>query len=176
MSDINISMKTNRTGRLFFMLMTLFTLGYTACFSQKPVIRDVDKVIGTSGEVVSLQGTFNNDMTRVAVSFGAARGTVQFASDQLLEVQVPHGATYENIVVTDLASGLSDQSEFPFLYSLGGNHGILPGNLEGQVDFNSESGLYDACMCDFDNDGRTDIRSEEHTSELQSPVHLVCRL
>src|SRR5690348_17757272 len=24
--------------------------------------------------------------------------------------------------------------------------------------------------------GTTDVRSEEHTSELQSPVHLVCRL
>ena len=161
-------MKTNRAGRLFLMLMTLFTMGYTACFSQKPVIRDIDKVSGTSGEVVSLQGTFNNDMTRVAVSFGAARGTVQFVSDQLLEVQVPHGATYENIVVTDLTSGLSDQSEFPFLYSLGGNHGILPGNLEGQVDFNSESGLYDACMCDFDNDGRTDVATANDGSNTLS--------
>src|SRR5690348_18125301 len=27
------------------------------------------------------------------------------------------------------------------------------------------------CLC-----GRSDDRSEEHTSELQSPVHLVCRL
>src|SRR5690348_17910301 len=26
------------------------------------------------------------------------------------------------------------------------------------------------------NDARTEHRSEEHTSELQSPVHLVCRL
>src|SRR5438876_7732082 len=25
-------------------------------------------------------------------------------------------------------------------------------------------------------DGRSNVRSEEHTSELQSPVHLVCRL
>src|SRR5256885_12394952 len=34
------------------------------------------------------------------------------------------------------------------------------------------------CAADFDNDGWPDIyvRSEEHTSELQSPCNLVCRL
>src|SRR5690606_41896242 len=82
--------------------------------------------------------------------------------------------SYENIVVTDLNSGLSAESDVPFLLSFGGAHGIIAGNLEGQIDFQSESGLYDICMCDFDNDGRN--RSEEHTSELQSRENLVCRL
>ncbi len=149
-------MKVIPAHTLRLLLLACFILGYTAGFSQKPVIREVDKSSGTSGEVITLQGTFNNDITRTAVSFGAVRGVVQFTSDQLLEVKVPGGATYENIVVTDLTSGLSDQAAFPFLYSFGGNHGITAASLEGQVDFNSESGLYDLCMCDFDNDGRTD--------------------
>lgn len=150
-------MKAIDKGRLKAILMMAFIIGHTTCFSQKPVIRDVDRSSGANGRVVTLQGTFNNDATKVAVSFGAAKGTVQFVSDQLLEVAVPAGATYENIVVTDLTSGLNDQSLFPFLLSFGGNHGITGASLEGQVDFNSESGLYDLCMCDFDNDGRTDI-------------------
>jgi gliding motility-associated-like protein len=91
------------------------------------------------------------------VSFGAAKGTVQFLSDQLIEVKVPFGATYDNIIVTDRTAGLSDASDFPFLLSFGGNHGISAANLEGQADFNSESGLYDLCTCDFDGDGRIDI-------------------
>src|SRR5687768_14568466 len=109
-----LSMNFNFTGRSRLILITCFTLVYTACFSQKPVIREVDKMSGSSGEVVTLHGTFNTDVTQVSVSFGAAKGNVQFVSDQLLEVKAPAGATYENIVVTDLASGLSDQSGFPF--------------------------------------------------------------
>src|SRR5256885_12839335 len=35
---------------------------------------------------------------------------------------------------------------------------------------------WSALFGDFDNDGYKDIRSEEHTSELQSPCNLVCRL
>ncbi|MEX2233149.1 MAG: FG-GAP-like repeat-containing protein [Cyclobacteriaceae bacterium] len=150
-------MKTIHKGLTRLVLLTCFIAGYTVCFSQKPVIRKVDKVSGSSGEVVTIQGTFNNDATRTSVTFGAVKGGVQFISDQLLEVAVPAGTTYENIVVTDLTSGLSDQSEFPFLLSFGGNHGITGASLEGQVDFNSESGLYDLCMCDFDNDQQTDI-------------------
>ena len=138
-------------------LLACFILAHTVCLSQKPVIRDVDKLSGSNGEVVTLQGTFNNDATRVSVFFGAAKGAVQFVSDQLLEVAVPAGTTYENIVVTDLVSGLSDQSASPFFLSFGGNHGITGASLEGQVDFDSQSGLYDLCMCDFDNDGRNDV-------------------
>ena len=133
------------------------TLAFTACLAQKPVIREVDKANGGSGEVVTLQGNFYNVEPFISVSFGAARGDVQFVSDQLLEVLVPPGTTYENIVVTDLGSGLSDESIAPFLLKYGGNHGFISGSLEGQVDFDSESGLYDLCMCDFDNDGRTDV-------------------
>lgn len=148
--------------------MLAFLLGAGIGFAQKPVIRGVDKISGANGEVVTLQGTFNNDITRTAVSFGAARGNVQFISDQLLEVKVPAGATYENIVVTDLSTGLTDQSNFPFLNSFGGNPGITAASLEGQVDFNSESGLYDLCMCDFDGDGRTDVATANDGSNTLS--------
>ena len=139
------------------LLLTGFVLCYAVCFSQKPVISSVDKVSGTNGKLVTIQGTFNNDINRVSVSFGAEKGAVQFVSDQLLEVQVPAGATYENIVVTDLNSGLSDQTDLPFLLSFGGNHGITGASLEGQLDFDSEKGLYDLCLCDFDSDNRTDV-------------------
>src|SRR4051794_41279886 len=38
------------------------------------------------------------------------------------------------------------------------------------------TGLMDARGGDIAEDGVHESRSEEHTSELQSPVHLVCRL
>ena len=153
-----------RKSRPAFMLMTLLLLGHTTAFSQKPVIRDIDKRSASGGEVVTLRGTFNSDITKVSVSFGAVRGDVQFVSDQLIEVKAPGGATYENIAVTDLTSGLMDDSSFPFLNSFGGNHGISAASLEGQPDFNSESGLYDLCLCDFDGDGRTDVATANDAS------------
>lgn len=137
--------------------LLFWSLGNTIALAQQPVIRAADKVAGKTGELVTLQGTFNNDATRVAVSFGAVRGAVQFVSDRLLEVKVPSGTTYENMIVTDLNSGLSDHTSFPFFLSYGGDHGITTSTLQGQLDFDSESGLYDLCMCDFDNDGRTDV-------------------
>lgn len=132
-------------------------LSYHMCYSQKPVIRAVDKTSAVSGEVVTLQGTFNNNINSASVYFGATRGSVQFVSDQLLEVRVPSGSTYETITITDLTSGLTDESDFPFLYSFGGSSGITSATMEGQVDFDSEAGLYDFCMCDFDNDQKIDI-------------------
>ncbi len=138
-------------------LTSLLLAGSTICFAQKPVINQVDKTTAANGEVVSIKGTFSGDISSIAVTFGALRGTVQFVSDQLVEVLVPPGATYENIVVTDLTTGLSAQTGFPFLYSFGGHHGVTGASLEGQVDFNSESGLYDMCMCDFDGDGLSDV-------------------
>ncbi len=139
------------------LLLTCLCLGYITGFAQKPVIRDIDKIKGSNGEVVTMQGSFNGDATKVDVWFGAAKGNIQFISDQLLEVAVPSGSTYDNIVVTDIVSGLSDQSNESFLLSFGGNHGIMDINLEGQLDFNSQSGLYDLCLCDLDRDGKTDI-------------------
>lgn len=144
--------------RLIRLILTGFLMaGFTTCFPQKPSIHQVDKVSGANGDVITIQGIFVNDPARTIASFGAVRGDVRFLSDQLMEVGVPAGATYENIVVTDIVSGLSDEAPRPFLLSFGGNHGITGASLEGQHDVNSESGLYDLCMCDFDGDNRTDI-------------------
>src|SRR5690348_17943855 len=49
-----------------------------------------------------------------------------------------------------------------------------PGFSRGEVGFGEGVGAYDfGCFGSF---GVARRRSEEHTSELQSPVHLVCRL
>lgn len=145
------------------LLMTVWLLSLSA-LAQIPVISQIDKTSGKNGERITLQGSFNGDAARTVVTFGAARGHIDFISDQLLEVLVPPGATYDNIVVTDLNSGLSAESKVPFLYSFGGASGITAANLEGQVDFQSGSGLYDVCMCDFDNDGRNDIATANNNT------------
>src|SRR5690348_17986441 len=63
--------------------------------------------------------------------------------------------------------------------------GIVKKNAILMVDFALElerdgkpplEAIYQACLLRFRPILMTTLRSEEHTSELQSPVHLVCRL
>ncbi len=131
--------------------------------AQRPVIREVNKVSGSITEVVTLKGSnFGTDATKLSVFFGATKATIQFVSDQLMEVNIPAGTTYQFISVTNLITGLIGYSHDPFLLSFGGDVGFNPTNLQGQFDFDAEilppnSGLYDICMCDFDGDKRLDI-------------------
>src|SRR5690348_17901850 len=54
----------------------------------------------------------------------------------------------------------------------------LPRSVFRRVpDYDAATRMLDVCGCGNEfATGRVGLRSEEHTSELQSPVHLVCRL
>ena len=66
---IHVSMKVNTDSLKGFILPAIFMMASATCFAQKPVIRAADKTHGTSGELVTLQGTFNSDITKVSVLF-----------------------------------------------------------------------------------------------------------
>ncbi len=54
-------------------------------------------------EVVTIKGAFfGTDATKLAVTFGAAKAQIISLTDQIIEVKVPTGTTYNNIVVTNL--------------------------------------------------------------------------
>ncbi|MDV3308584.1 MAG: FG-GAP-like repeat-containing protein [Cyclobacteriaceae bacterium] len=125
---------------------------------QKPEVKGVDVVSGPMGSVVTITGdNFGADASQLQVQFGAAKGSIQSASNQVLEVKVPEGTTYDNISVTNLTSGLSGYTRPQFLLSYGGTSPFLTSSLQGQYDFDAESGLYDICLCDFDADGKVDV-------------------
>src|SRR6185312_15014049 len=87
-------------------------------FAQLPVIKVVGKSKGSTAEVITLKGnTFGTDPTKLSVSFGAAKGIIKSLTDQLLEVQVPPGTTYDNITLTNTTSGLTSFSREEFLLS-----------------------------------------------------------
>ncbi len=163
-------MKTmDHTGMHLRRLITaaLFLATALSALGQQPVILSVDKASARAGEIVTLQGNdFGNNASNLVVQFGAARGSINFASDQLVEVVVPSGASYDQIALSNIASGRTAYSPSNFLYSFGGLHGIAASHFQGQVDFDSERGLYDLCMCDFDNDGRTDIITANDNSNF----------
>jgi gliding motility-associated-like protein len=131
----------------------------TSCvisYGQRPVIRAVDKVIGGYTELITISGNnFGTDASKITVYFGAAKGDIVFLSDQLIEVKVPAGATFDNISVTNTAIGLTGYSRDQFQLSFGGERGIkldaTPKNIT------TDAGLYDLCLCDFNGDGKTDI-------------------
>jgi len=143
-------------------LPAVFGLGFYAVFAQKPEVKSVDKTNGSMDEVVTLSGSFfGTDATKVAVTFGASKGTIQSVTDQLLEVKVPFGTTFQDIAVTNLTTGLIGYSRQQFLLNFKGTHGFVAADLQGQYDFPAgvptTDGLYDLCMCDFDGDKKVDI-------------------
>ncbi len=134
-------------------------------FAQRPIIREVSKPSGSMAELITLKGNnFGTDATKLSVFFGATKANIIFVNDQLMEVNVPAGTTYQYITVTNLTIGLTGYSRPSFLLSFGGALGFNPATLQGQFDFPAESGLYDICMCDFDGDKRVDMAAANDNS------------
>ena len=73
--------------------------------AQKPEISSVDKRAGHMEEVVTIKGAFfGTDASKVAVTFGAAKAQIISLTDQIIEVKVPDGTTYNDITVTNLVN------------------------------------------------------------------------
>src|SRR5688572_18096261 len=111
-------------------------IGMLICASslaQKPIITSTDRITGANGDVVTIQGSgFGTTANDLAVFFGAAKASVNFVSEQLIEAVIPAGATYDKISVARLSSGLSTYTKENFLMSFGGEPGITAAKFEGQ--------------------------------------------
>ena len=148
--------------QITFGALAMVVLSSHLAFAQRPDIKSVDKISGSMDEVVTIQGLyFGTDATKVAVTFGASKGTIQSVTDQLLEVKIPFGATYHDIAVTNLTNGLTGYTRQQFLLNFNGTPPFDLTNLQGQYDFPAgvptTEGLYDLCMCDFDGDKKVDV-------------------
>ena len=131
-------------------------------WGQKPAIKSIDKLRGPMEEVVTVKGSFfGTDKTKLAVTFGASKADILSLTDQIMEVKVPFGATYDNLGITNLNNGLTGYTQTPFLLSFSGKPGFELTNLQGQFNFPagtpSSEGLNDLCMCDFDGDKKVDV-------------------
>jgi gliding motility-associated-like protein len=137
----------------------LLTLLPTVVFSQQPVIKQVDKLVASTGQVVTIKGSgFGSIAANLKVYFGAAQAIINSVNDQLIEVEVPAGATFEKISVINTSSGLIGYQDKSFLLSFDGTRGITSSSFSAQNDFQARNGLYDLCLCDITLDGKkTDI-------------------
>jgi len=140
--------------------ITTGVLSISLLSAQAPVIHSANKYVSSSGGKVTLVGSnFGTDATQLSVFFGGAKATVLSVTNQVLETDVPAGATFENITVTNTTTGLTGFSNDQFLLSYGGEHPFNATDLQGQFDFDASLGLYDLCLCDLDGDNKNDIAS-----------------
>jgi gliding motility-associated-like protein len=147
----------NTAMKYLFAIVSILS-AFTNAFGQQPAPVGIDKVSAGTNGLVTIQGTgFGGDKNDLVVFFGAAKGVIETATDQIIEVHAPAGATYDNISVTNIVTGLTGYTRQHFLLSFGADFGFLPTNLVGQTDFSVGSGLYDQCLCDFNGDNKTDV-------------------
>ncbi len=144
--------------KYFYLAITLLLITTAKLLGQAPVISNIDKNFGSLGETLSITGSnFGNNAANIVVLAGGTRATVTFVADQFIEAQIPAGTTFSRVAVVNIATGLIGYSSEQLTLSFGGQFGVTPADFDTQVDFFSERGLYDICMCDFNNDGLLDI-------------------
>jgi gliding motility-associated-like protein len=146
-----------------------------SAFAQKPDIRSVDKASGSMTQVVTLKGNgFDANPANLVVMFGAVKGVIISSTNEVIEVSIPAGTTYDNISVTHTVSGLTGYSGPQFLLAFeGASEDTFDGTqFTTQQDFASEKTLYDLCLCDFNNDGKTDIVSANEGNDNAFSVYI----
>jgi gliding motility-associated-like protein len=153
----NLCIGTMEFVHTFRFLIVVYFLPLVA-LAQQPVIREIDKRNASLEEVITIKGNgFGTNPATLRVWFGAVQGTITSSTDQLVEALVPAGSTYDQLSLTNTTSGLTGYSRESFLYSFRGTPPLAATDFQTQADFQGESGLYDLCLCDFNNDGRADI-------------------
>ena len=141
------------------LLVLLFLcLSLSQSWAQRPIISYLDKTSASVNETVTISGAgFDADPNNLVVSFGGVNAEILFASNFLLEVAVPAGATWGPVRVVNLVSGLTGTSTEPFTLSFGGDT-FNAGYMESPKAFASSiANMYDLCNCDFNADGKLDV-------------------
>ncbi len=157
-------MKVSRVISIYFFL-AIATIGYSR--AQAPVVSHIDKLYGSLGETLAITGSnFGSNLADIRVFAGGAEANVTFVSDQFIEAEVPGGTTFSRVSVHNISSGLIGYSTEQFSLSFGGQNGVDATDFETQDDYFAQRGLYDICMCDFNNDGLLDVAAanEQHNS------------
>jgi gliding motility-associated-like protein len=141
----------------------------TVSLAQRPLITGLEQVKGSTEKIVTINGSqFGTNPAAITVRFGAAKADIKLIQDQLLQVRVPAGATYDNISITKTTAGLTSYTREHFNLSFQGKPDFDLANLETQLNFPSTpatmDGLYDMCMCDFDGDKKNDVAVSNENS------------
>lgn len=148
-----------------FFFCGLFFICITKNISaQVPVITDFAPKSGPIGSNVIISGSgFNSSANNNIVYFGATKALVTSASINNLSVSVPTGASFENISVTNIASGLTAYSNKPFNVTLAGAIAFQP-----KYDQFTGASPNDVCVADLDDDGKPEVVTSDGAGNVVS--------
>jgi len=132
--------------------------------AQSTYINSIDPKNGYSGQLISVKGVQLSDVDRVF--FGSVEGSLISASDQLVEVKAPAGATFDNITLLNSSTDQYYYSGQHFYLSFGGASGITATDFDEQVDITASDGLFDVAIQDLDGDGKSDVIGANSESNL----------
>lgn len=144
---------------LFFCLV----IAANQALAQSAYIKSINPKSGYSGQVVNITGVGLSGADKVF--FGSVEGQIISVADQLIEAEVPSGATYDNVTVFNSSTRLYYSGEH-FMLSYGGDQGIVSSDFDTQFDFAAKEGLYDVTISDLDGDGRNDIIGANSESNI----------
>jgi len=152
----------NGIRNLFIICLIILLSGQV--FGQKPVIEHINRKVAPVGVLITITGSgFGANVNENNVVFGAVSAIIVTATETLLEVRVPAGATYGPISVTNLITGLTGFSIAPFMISYSGT-AFDETAFSTPIEYTSTSELYDLAICDLDLDGKTDIITANRNS------------
>src|SRR5687768_10464705 len=99
-------MGTNNAMIFRLPIITIFVMISCLAFGQRPIIKTTDRSHGANQDFITITGSnFGEVISNLRITFGSTNGTIQYASEQLLEARVPAGTTFSNISVTNVESG-----------------------------------------------------------------------
>jgi hypothetical protein len=125
-----------------------------------PTISSFTPTTAIPGSVVSITGSnFNTTASNNVVFFGATKAKVTAATENSITVEVPIGATYQFISVTDITTGLTTYSKFPFTPKFNSSASIDNGSFVKSVATDLTSGTKPQFIAtgDLDGDGKSDL-------------------
>ncbi len=141
--------------KLIFIALPICLLNFSV-YAQRPVVSGISPQAGTVKTTVVISGSNLPAGTNAHVQFGAVQGNVLEATTSEITTEVPAGASFRNLTVTNRTSGLSGESRNPFMLAFGGST-FSTSKFAAETNIGlSNYGLFDLCSCDFNNDGKVD--------------------
>lgn len=156
------------------MTLIILLLVSTLSLAQTPYISGISNKSTTVGIQITISGgNFSTNQNEWLVTFGAQSVLADAATVSSIKVTVPPGATTDNVMVTNLTTGLVAISPELFYLSFGGAQGSFNKDRLGSlIDPIVETGgiqTQDICMCDFDRNGLNDL-AVSHEGFVSDPI------